>query len=688
MPKPTIFPKVLKFSAPVELTAAEDGEQPKRPSFEMVAYTGVPMNAGGFYSPVVVELSGVKTANAQIPILLDHDASRIIGQGEAKVDTASIRVSGSVLGEDADANKVVSLAKNGFKWQVSIGASVTRREFLEAGKKAVVNGREVSGPLMIARESLLQEVSFVAIGADQATSAAVAASHSLGKVTGMDPKFNGWLEANGYEPESLSAQQLKPLEAAWKIEANTVRTPKSVNDVLATAEAETTRHEAIANITAQFLAETPQRDADFIAKIRALADLAIEANWSADKYDTELLRASRHTRTFRPSASCGDRMSNNVLEAAICMAGRLKGHEKMFDDQTLQAAHDRFKGRIGLKQVLLVCAEANGYRGGYASQYGIEAHRTAFGMVGPQSVRASGFSTLTISTILSNTANKFLMEGWNAVDMTPLRITAIRPVSDLKTVTTVSLTSDLMYEKLGPGGEIKHGTLGELSYTNKADTYAKMLAITEDDIINDDLGALTAVPKKLGLGAGYKLNDIFWTEFLGAENEGFFASGNANVNTAVADMTIGGLAATETIFMNQTTPDGKPLGIMPAIIVVPTALKASAIALMDPQGQMITGASATIPNVNPFKGRFRVESSPYMSNSTYTGYSASAWYMLADPNELPMIEIAAYQGRVEPTVESASAEFNTLGVQMRGYSRIGVNLQEYRAAVKPDGGAS
>jgi hypothetical protein len=167
----------------------------------------------------------------------------------------------------------------------------------------------------------------------------------------------------------------------------------------------------------------------------------------------------------------------------------------------------------------------------------------------------------------------------------------------------------------------------------------------------------------------------------------FFASGNSNINTGVADMTIGGLTATEVIFMNQTDPDGKPLGIMPKILVVPTALKALATALMDPQGRM-TGGSSNVPDSNPFKGRFRVESSPYISNSSYTGSTSTAWWMLADPSDLPVIEIAALNGRVEPVVETADAEFNVLGVSMRGYSDVGVKRQEYRGGVHADGGSS
>ncbi len=216
-----------------------------------------------------------------------------------------------------------------------------------------------------------------------------------------------------------------------------------------------------------------------------------------------------------------------------------------------------------------------------------------------------------------------------------------------------------------------------------------MLAITRQDMINDDLGALTDVPQKLGNGAIKKLNDIFWTEFLGLVAASFFAAGNSNLNTGVADMTVGGLDATETIFMNQTNPDGTPLALQPAIILVPTALKNKAITLMQSERAAYGTSYATAPgDANPFHSRYTVESSPYISNSVYTGNTSTGWWMLANPAELAVIAIAALNGRVEPQVDTADADFNTLGVQMRGYCDVGVHRMEKRAGVSADGGSS
>ena len=75
----------------------------------------------------------------------------------------------------------------------------------------------------------------------------------------------------------------------------------------------------------------------------------------------------------------------------------------------------------------------------------------------------------------------------------------------------------------------------------------------------------------------------------------------------------------------------------------------------------------------------------YLSNALYTGNSAKAWYLLADPSDLPVIEMAFLNGQEAPTVETSDADFNMLGIRMRGYHDFGVNLQDPRGGVKSKG---
>jgi hypothetical protein len=676
---------IIAMSVPVQVTAAEsEGEKPSPPRFDATFYTGGALEISGWDLPVIVDLAGLDVGNVLVANL-DHDRTKRVGNFQVANDGKTLVAHGTATAANPAAKEVVESAANGYQWQGSLEVNPKKVEEVKAGKTVEVNGQTFTGPAYVTRKGVLKGFAFVSHGADDNTTVSIAAIAATSKENEMDKEFKNWVEAMGFDADSLSDEQRKGLEANFD-----GKQPKKVSRTQKLSEgmdAKRVETERVDGITEIALAACDRRPYD-IENIKTLAESAIDAKWTVDKFRMELLEASLPPVHYQFKTKRDDRMSNKVVEAAICQSGRLVDLEKQYDDETLQLAHDKFKGGVGLKQLFLMCAEQNGYRGNYASDVNLEVQRAAFGMQGPRQIHAQGWSTLDIQTILSNVANKFLRDGWNAVDMTPMRIASIRSVRDFKQITTVSLTGDLMFEELGSAGEIKHGQLGDLSYSNKADTYAKMLAITRQDIINDDLGALTAVPRRLGRGSALKLNDLFWTVFLGAEAAGFIAGPRNNFNEAVADMSVGGLSATETMFLSQTDPDGKPLGIMPAILVVPTALKSAALTLMNSQ-YLIDGTSTDKQgSTNVFNGRFRVESSPYMHNSSYTGYSASEWYMIADPNELPMIEIAALNGRVEPTVETADADFNVLGVQMRGYSDVGVALQEYRAVVKADGGTS
>jgi len=389
-------------------------------------------------------------------------------------------------------------------------------------------------------------------------------------------------------------------------------------------------------------------------------------------------------RTTRPKAPAAHFVENSVdcrtLEAACLMASGLQGVEKQFDGQTLEAADRRFRGAIGLQELLLEAAWANGFTGrNFRDSRAVL--RFAF-----QPHLEAGFSTVDVGGILSNVANKFLLEGFFSVERTWRNICAVRNVSDFKTVTSYRLVGKDQYEQVAPGGELKHGTLGEEQYTNKADTYGLMLTIDRRDIINDDLGAITTVPRKLGRGSGLKINDVFWKTFLA--NSSFFTTGNKNyVEGADTVLSIDGLTKVEVAFMDQVDSDGKPIGIMPAILLVPTALSAIGTQLYKSMELRDTTASTKYPVSNPHQGKFRIEVSRYLSNSQYTGNSSKAWYLLSDPNDLPVIEVAFLNGQESPTIETADADFNVLGVQLRGFHDFGASLQETRAGCKAKGEA-
>lgn len=682
---------IIAIGAPIDVVAGEsnDSGKPGPAKFSSTFYTGGKLEINGWDLPVIIDLAGLSNGKVLVANL-DHESTKRVGNFDVVNDGKSLVANGTASAATPFRDEVVQSAIDGYQWQSSLEVVPKKVEQLKAGKSLEINGQMQSGPAYVTRAGVLKGFAFVSHGADDNTTATIAAIAANSKGKTMKAEIKAWAEGMGIDVENATDEAKAAIEANYAgLNAKPVVKAKSA-DPFEARKIEAERRRGIMEVADKKCEDYMNAGrVDAIDEIRILADHAIKANMSVQDFRIELYETGIPlAQTVIASKTRG--LTSRVLQAALLQAGGLKDAEKGFTDQELQYAQDTFKGRIGLNEFLIEAAKANGYQGRCGAQVTTEIQNAAMGL-GNQMIRASGgFSTIDVANVVAATANKFLHEGWMAVDLTPLRIANIRSVRNFQQITTVSLTGHLQFNKIGADGEIKHGVLDDLTYTNQADTYAAMLAITRKDIINDDLGALTAVPKRLGRGGALKLNDIFWTEFLGLVGASFFASGNSNINTGVAEMTVGGLDATETIFMNQTDPDSKPLGITPKILLVPTALKNKALTLMGSMGNgsAVTTFAAANGDGNPFLGRFRVESSPYISNSSYTGYTSQGWWMLADPNECPVIEIAALNGRVEPTVETADAAFNVLGIQMRGYNDIGVNEQEKRGGVYADGNAS
>ncbi|MBM3983651.1 MAG: hypothetical protein FJ304_25945, partial [Planctomycetes bacterium] len=511
----------LEATATIHLEAAgSDGATPL-PRFRMVAYTGAPMRVAGWRHPVVLDLAGIAIPSQARPIRFGHDPLAGVGHTDAvRVEDGQLVATGIVSRDTPAAREVVTSAKNGFPWQASVGASVEEFEFVKENQQVLVNGQTLSGPLNVVRKATLGEISFVDLGADGRTSASVAANQNTGDTS----------VPNETETDSeLTAEEVR-----------------------ARAVAETNRIAAIRRICAGTLPELEAR--------------AIREGWDETRTELEKMRITRPTSPI-PHGGSHTPVNARMLEAACLLTAKLDNVERMVDTQTLEMASQRFRGGIGLQELLLEAAWANGYTGRnfrdsravlrYAFGRGIEA----------------GFSTVDIGGLLSNVANKFLLDGFFSVERTWRNVCAVRNVSDFKTVTSYRLVGNDQYEQVPAGGELKHGTLGNETYSNKADTHGLMLSIDRRDIINDDLGAITTVPRKLGRGSGLKINDVFWSIFMA--NSAFFVAGNGNyIVGAGTALGIDGLTAGEVKFLDQVDGDGKPIGVMPAILLVPTALSA------------------------------------------------------------------------------------------------------------------
>jgi hypothetical protein len=751
-------------------------------NFTIVAYTGAAIDQPWWDAPVVIDLDGLDLGDGVMPILDDHSPTRgcVVGQSaSAGVEKGQLVLRGAMMAADditdsgMAVREILKLADppNNFRWQTSIGARSTQKEFVSTGETVKVNGQKFNGPIYVSRKTVIREVSFVVIGADRDTSALVASGD-------FKMKFADFCSSKGFDASKLDATQTKSLQDLYAAgnggdkpskkdrkkekklqakEAAKVVKGDAKKVIKATAEkvkdkvksrvddaireqrdifaAEQERMRRIVEITANEPSVLVEIDvADGKTEKVNLREHAIKAGWSVQ--DTELgwLRA-RRPDTVNGFVSQQLPAGDAVIECAILQAGNCQLFNNSFyegrqdrapveetvrrntqnemtaryGDQVQTAAQKYFKSGIGLQQVLLIAARAGGYRGEEKITAGNlgEVMQHAFN----PNIRAEGGSMISVQNVLANVLNKFLLQGYLYVDQSWKQIAATRAVKDFKPSKSINVFGDFVFKKLNADGQIQNAAMTDEAFANQVDTFGRKLGIQRQMIINDDLSALSTVPLLMGIGAADSINILFWKLWLAPGN---WTDGNAFwFNRTAAASVLGGSAINTNLISGGTSalssaslqlavqaydkqikPNGQPLGMQQAILLYPPELDATALELMRSANLVYGGATASKqPMTNVWQGRFQPVKSPYLSNTgndingvaLYPGNSTTAWWLLANPNLVAAIEVAFLNGQQTPTVQTAQANFNELGIDVRGFFDFGAAMQNPRAGIKSAG---
>lgn len=499
--------------------------------------------------------------------------------------------------------------------------------------------------------------------------------------------FQEWLASLNIDAASLTDARRTVLESAWRQETGeppplpTARpaaggTPTPFGEMVTRRQADLARQQGITDACSAVMDAHPGR----IAEISQVGETAIAQGWNRERTELELLRRFERSSLVPTSPSSrSPAIDNSLLECSLMVASAVPNVEKLYDERTLQRAHDQFGGRgLSIGEVLSIAARANGWRGHSFGGDISGVLEAAFGSHG--GARASGGvpSSYSIPTVLNNVANKSLKVYFMAVDQTWRLVAAIGSGRDFKATTDVALTGGLEWQDLPKNGEIKHGTFGEETYTNQIGTKALMLGLSRNDLINDDIGSLQGLMKRLARGAAIKFNNDFWPTLLGASSAFFDASlGNAGSST----LNYAGLDTALTLFGNITDPDGNLMQHTPKILLVGNGLEATAKNLMSPLLNHTGDTDAAFGQDNPHAGKLTVVANGFVSSTAYSG-ATTRWYILADPNDVPVIEVKFLNGNQTPTIEQVALNTNMLGIGMRGWYDYGIALQEYRGGVK------
>ena len=683
------------------LIEASNGAKPKVVG---VAYSGGKMSLPGWRHPVVVDLAGMEIPES-VPLLTNHEnkTDSRIGLISAAVRNNVLEITGEIVSDSKDAADIIAQGKAGADWQLSIGADVKECELVKGCRE--VNGQEVEGPFYHIKKSTLREVSVVAVGADAHTNMKVNAKFNLVNQEGeaMNNKSETKSVSAVSAPNDAAPPEKKPeTEQKPGNPANKPGEPEKKPDNAekkpgqAAAEATPPAIQASAGDVAATAREAAQNavkaERERISAIQAICDgefpeierEAIAGGWTPEvvtKKVLETIRAERPAANVNISVKTAPEggVLRKTIEAAMCLRVGVSAEqlEKSYGARTVEAGMAEMD--MPLKQLLIECMKLDGIP--YSRGFDNETIRAAF-------------SSVSLPGILSNVANKKLLQSYEAQPIIAMKLCSTGDLNDFKENDRFRLTDvgDLL--PIAADGEIKDGGLIEESAKNQLDTYGKKFCLTRKMIINDDLGAFMKVPTAMGNRAARLIDQLFFSRLLSnpaqADGKALFSTNHKNLlSGASSALSSDSLKKAIQLFLDQVDADGQPISVEPKYLLVPTALKHLAIELTQGATLIMSGTdNAVRPALNVLSDEnLQVISSPYLGNSAYEGSSQTGWYLFGDPKTVDTWEIGFLKGKRTPTVERGETDFNTLGLWFRVYFDLGVREQDHRGMVKANGAA-
>lgn len=289
--------------------------------------------------------------------------------------------------------------------------------------------------------------------------------------------------------------------------------------------------------------------------------------------------------------------------------------------------------------------------------------------------------------ILLDASARSLLSGWEDAEETYHLWTRQGRLSDFKVANRVGLGSMSTLREVRPGAEYKYITLGDTGETIRLATYGEIFSINRQAIINDDLDALSAIPRLMGAAARATIGDLVYDTLInnGKMKDGkpLFDASRKNLFTGAGSaLSIAAMSAAKTAMALQK---GKPakegekartLNVRPAFLLCPVALEDQANQLI--RSTSVPTAQVNAGVVNPIQNFAQVIGEPRLDDN-----SSSAWY-LAAKKDSDTIEVAYLDGVDTPYIDQMEG-FTSDGIATKVRIDAGVSALDARGLNKSNG---
>lgn len=562
--------------------------------------------------------------------------------------------------------------KEGHVTDVSLGYRILKSQWIPEGEQAEIQGKIYKGPLKVALKWRARELSITPIGADEYTKARsekINHSNKSKEEEKMDEKLRKFLQSRGLPKEATEAEAWAFLENL-DIRKEQTEIRKEPDDKTQAKDPENKENE--------IRIEAARQEQARCLEIRSMSQQFEYPDEEAEKLITE-------NKTVEEARKI---VMNHILESKKQTrdgVGHRQPVELIYDerDKFRAAASDAIVLRAGVEG-LKIEKPAEGaleLRGFSLVEIGRHCLRIVNEPYGGDVMDMIG-RALTSSDfpyILADSANKALFTGFNTAAETWRTWIAIGSVSDFKTHKSVRAGEFDDLDQITEENEYKYGKRDEAQEQYSIATYGKLFAISRVTIVNDDLNALSDVPRGHGEAAARKIGDVVYAVLTANSNMGdgnpLFHSSHNNLAGTAGAPDVDTIAAGELAMGTQKDIGGKRrLNISPVYLIGPKALKAITEKFFVSE---YIGTQA-LPNQRNIYNNF-VER---VYDARLDDASSTAWYLAGAKGKT--ITVFFLNGVQDPYMETKNG-WSRDGVEYKVRIDCGAKAMDWRALYKNAG---
>lgn len=296
--------------------------------------------------------------------------------------------------------------------------------------------------------------------------------------------------------------------------------------------------------------------------------------------------------------------------------------------------------------------------------------------------RAPGMhSASDFPQLFANVANKRLRSAYDENPGTYGMWARRAPnAPDFKEIKVVQLSGAPELLKTNEHGEFTYGTMADGAENYSVVTYGRIVSLTRQAIINDDLRAFDRLIGAFGNSARRLENRLVYAQLTSnpTMSDGvalFHATHNNLLTGAGAALGIDGLGAGRAAMRKQTGLQGELLNVVPSYLIVPAAHEQLAY-----QFTSANYVPATPGTINEFRQGGRTALEPVVE-PLLDATSVAHWYLAASNGQIDTVEYCYLDGAEGPVIEQEIG-FEVDGMSLKCRLDFAAKVVDFRGLLR------